>query len=120
METMATQPSEAAVRLRDLSVGDGLAAPVDKPAKPALPTGLDETTEALVRLAASIAIGGSEVSNRRNIVAALSAGASVHDVIGTLIAVGPTVGLARLISAVPSLAEAVGYDIDAALERFDL
>jgi len=101
-------------------VGDGFAEPVAATARPPLPTGLDQTTEALVRLAASIAVGGSEALNRRTIMAALTAGASVHDVIGTLIAVGPTVGLARLISAVPSLAEAVGYDIDAALESLDL
>jgi hypothetical protein len=36
-----------------------------------------------------------------------------------LIAVAPTVGLARAVSAAPELALAIGYDIDAALEAID-
>ena len=38
------------------------------------------------------------------------------DLNGTLIAVAPTVGLARVVSAAPELALALGYDVDAALE----
>jgi hypothetical protein len=41
-------------------------------------------------------------------------------VIDTLKAVAPTVGLARVVSAVPSVALALGYDIDTALEAVDL
>ena len=47
---------------------------------------------------------------------ALAAGASIDEIVGTLIAVAPTVGLARVVSAAPELALALGYDVDAALE----
>jgi hypothetical protein len=33
--------------------------------------------------------------------------------------VAPTVGLSRLVAAAPSIAVALGYDIDAALEHLD-
>jgi 4-carboxymuconolactone decarboxylase len=45
---------------------------------------------------------------------ALTAGATVDEVVGTLIAVGPTVGLARVVSAALKLAVALGYDLDEA------
>jgi hypothetical protein len=51
---------------------------------------------------------------------ALAAGATVDEVVAVLIAVVPTVGLVKVVSAAPALGRAVGYDTDAALERFDL
>jgi hypothetical protein len=36
--------------------------------------------------------------------------------VGCLIAVAPIVGLARVVSAAPELALALGYDVDAAVE----
>jgi hypothetical protein len=40
----------------------------------------------------------------------------VDDLVGTLIAVMPSTGADRVVSAAPKLALALGYDIDAALE----
>jgi len=37
-------------------------------------------------------------------------------VVATLVAVGPLVGLARVVSAAPELALALGYDLDADFE----
>ena len=51
--------------------------------------------------------------------AALAAGATADDVVGTLRAVAPSVGLARVVAAIPGLALAAGYDVDAALESLD-
>jgi 4-carboxymuconolactone decarboxylase len=48
---------------------------------------------------------------------ALASGATVDEIVGVLIAVAPTVGLARVVSAAPEVAVAIGYDIDAALEE---
>jgi hypothetical protein len=48
---------------------------------------------------------------------ALASGATVDEIVGVLIAVAPTVGLARVVSAAPEVAFAIGYDIDAALEE---
>jgi hypothetical protein len=48
---------------------------------------------------------------------ALGAGATVDDIVGVLIAVAPTVGLARVVSAAPQLAAAIGYDVERAIEE---
>jgi hypothetical protein len=50
---------------------------------------------------------------------AFAAGAGIDEIVGTLIAVAPTVGLVRTVSAAPELALALDYDIDAALETTD-
>lgn len=82
--------------------------------------GLDDRTAALACLAALVAMHAGTTSYQRCVDRALAAGASVDDVIDTLRAVAPTVGLARVVSAVPSLALALGYDIDTALEAVEL
>ena len=79
-------------------------------------SGLDPKTHALVRLGAALAIDAAPSSYQSSVEVALAAGASLDEVVGTLIAVAPTVGLARVVSAAPELALAIGYDIDAALE----
>ena len=71
---------------------------------------------ALARLAALVALDGAQVSYIHVVEEALSAGASVDDLVGTLIAVMPSTGADRVVSAAPKLALALGYDIDAALE----
>jgi 4-carboxymuconolactone decarboxylase len=84
------------------------------------PHGLNERTAALACLAALVAMQAGPSSYERCVDRALAAGATVDDVIDTLKVVGPTVGLARLVTAAPGLALALGYDIDAALEAVDL
>ena len=90
----------------------------ERPA-PADMSGLDEKTAALARLAALVALRAAPASYHRCVERALAAGASVDDVVDTLKAVAPSVGLARVVAAAPGLALAVGYDIDAALETVD-
>jgi alkylhydroperoxidase/carboxymuconolactone decarboxylase family protein YurZ len=77
---------------------------------------LDQKTHALVRLAAALAMDAALSSYQSTIEPALAAGASPDEIVGTLIAVAPTVGLTRAVSAAPELALALGYDVDAALE----
>ena len=79
-------------------------------------SGLDRKTHALVRLAAALAVDGAPSSYQATIDPALAAGASFDEIVGTLIAVAPTVGLTRVVSAAPELAVALGYDLDAAFE----
>ena len=79
-------------------------------------SGLDQKTHALVRLAAGLAVDAAPSSYQSTIDLALAAGAGIDEIVGTLIAVAPTVGLARVVSAAPELALALGYDLDAALE----
>ena len=77
---------------------------------------LDQKTHALVRLAASLAMDAAISSYQSTVELALAAGASFDEIVGTLIAVAPTVGLTRAVSAAPELALALGYDVDAAFE----
>lgn len=81
--------------------------------------GLDARTAALARLAALVAMRSPTACYRTCVAAALEAGATADEVVETLCSVASTVGLARVVSAAPCLALAVGYDIDAALERVD-
>jgi 4-carboxymuconolactone decarboxylase len=64
-------------------------------------SGLDQKTQALVRLGAALAIDAAPSSYQSMIDVALAAGADIDEVVGTLIAVAPTVGLARVVSAAP-------------------
>jgi 4-carboxymuconolactone decarboxylase len=78
---------------------------------------LDPKTHALVRLAALIVLDAAPQSYARSVEAALLAGASREEIVGTLIAAMPVVGSARIVSAAPKLGLALGYDVDAALEE---
>jgi 4-carboxymuconolactone decarboxylase len=82
-------------------------------------SGLDPKAHALVRLGALLALDAAPASYQAVVGSALASGATVEEIVGVLIAVAPTVGIARIVSAAPELALAVGYDIDSALERFD-
>ena len=76
-------------------------------------------TEALVRLAALLALGGAPVSYQWNVGAALDAGATVEEILGIMIAVAPISGIARVVQATPDVALPIGYDLDAAFEELD-
>ena len=78
---------------------------------------LDAKTFALVRLAAVLVLGAPSVTYQWATQAALAAGASDDEIIGTLCAVIPVPGLTRAVSAAPELAIALGYDVDEAIER---
>jgi 4-carboxymuconolactone decarboxylase len=82
-------------------------------------SGLHPRTDALVRLAALVALGADSVSYQWAVGAALAAGGTVDDIVGTLVAVAPISGLARVLSATPEVALSIGYDIDAAFEQLD-
>jgi 4-carboxymuconolactone decarboxylase len=79
-------------------------------------SGLDPRTHALVRLGALVGMDAAPASYQWSASMALAAGATVDEIVGVLIAVAPTVGLARVVSAAPEVALAIGYDIDAAFE----
>ena len=77
---------------------------------------LDAKTRALIRLAALVAVGGSEPSFGAHADAAVSAGATAAEIVEVLVGVVPTVGLPRMVAAAPKVAMALGYDINGALE----
>src|SRR4029453_4814378 len=82
-------------------------------------SGLDPKTHAPVRPGALIAPHPSHPWFQWNAGTALASGATGDGIVGVLIAVAQTVGLARVASAAPAVALALGYDVDAALEAHD-
>lgn len=101
---------------RRLTIGDhafeALTAP--RPGSP-LPS-LDGRTEALVRLAALIAVDAPAGSYRATVDAAQRNGAREEDLLAVIRGVAEIVGTARVVSAAPRIALAAGYDVEAALE----
>ena len=82
-------------------------------------SGIDVKSHALVRIAALIALDAAPPSYMSAVEAGLEAGASYDEIVGTLIAVIPIVGVTRVVSAAPKLALALGYDVAEALELVD-
>jgi 4-carboxymuconolactone decarboxylase len=80
---------------------------------------LSPKTQALVRLAALLALGAAPVSYQWSVDAALDADATTEEILGTMIAVAPISGIARVVQATPDVALQIGYDLDAAFEELD-
>ncbi|MEA2399615.1 MAG: 4-carboxymuconolactone decarboxylase [Thermoleophilaceae bacterium] len=80
---------------------------------------LDAKSFALVNLAALIATGGDEASYLLHVGAALDAGASVDEVTDVLTAVGPNVGVFKMVAAADPLATALGIHLEAARDEGD-
>jgi alkylhydroperoxidase/carboxymuconolactone decarboxylase family protein YurZ len=75
---------------------------------------LDARTFALVNLAALIATGGDDASYLLHVGAALDAGASVDEVTDVLTAIGPNIGVFKMVTAADPLATALGISLAAA------
>jgi 4-carboxymuconolactone decarboxylase len=73
---------------------------------------LDAKVDALVCLAALLAVGAATPSLREAVERAFTAGATRAEVVGVLVATGPTIGLASLVASAPRLALAIGYDLE--------
>jgi len=101
--------------MHDNALLDALSAPGSSSATLAV----DEKTAALVRVAATIAVDAAPHSFQHAIAHALGAGATSDEVVASLEAVTPVTGAARVVQCAPKVALALGYDVDAALERHD-
>jgi alkylhydroperoxidase/carboxymuconolactone decarboxylase family protein YurZ len=77
---------------------------------------LDPKTHALVRLGALIALDAPPTAYQASADAALAAGATFDEIVGTLIAVLPAAGVARVTSAAPKLGLGLGYDVESEVE----
>ncbi len=80
---------------------------------------IDERTGALLRLAATVAVDAAPSSFQHAVAHALAAGATADEIVGSLEAVSPVTGAARVVQCTPKIALALGYDVEAALERLD-
>jgi 4-carboxymuconolactone decarboxylase len=77
---------------------------------------LDPKAHALVRLGALIAIESEAPAYMWTLEAARRVGATDDEIVGCLLAVLPTLGVARMVSAAPKLGLAMGFDVATALE----
>ena len=80
---------------------------------------MDQRTEALLRIAAAIAVDAAPSSFQHAVAHALAAGATSDEIVATLDAVTPVTGAARVVQCVPKVALALGYDVEEALELLD-
>jgi 4-carboxymuconolactone decarboxylase len=104
---------------RRLAIGDtALLATVADPdgGSPGAP-GLDERIESLIRVAVLVPLDAPQSSYRPAVEAAIRAGASLDDLLATLVATAASVGSPRVVAAAPRIALAAGYDVDEALEE---
>ena len=76
---------------------------------------LDPKTAALVQVGALVAIGSPGVCLEWSTTRALAAGATEDEITDVLLAIAPVAGLGRVTGAVPDVAAALGYDVEAAL-----
>lgn len=76
-------------------------------------SGLDPKTYALTKIAALTAIGSRSMASWAwQVNLAKESGVSEAEMVGTLIALAPTVGMAHIVSAAAELAFALGYQIE--------
>jgi 4-carboxymuconolactone decarboxylase len=76
---------------------------------------LDARSAVLVRLGSLITSGAAAATWQQYIGLARNAGLSPDEIVGSLVALAPLIGITRLVAAAPSVAEALGFDVDAAL-----
>jgi alkylhydroperoxidase/carboxymuconolactone decarboxylase family protein YurZ len=75
-------------------------------------SGLDPVTHALVRLAALVAIDAAPASFLWQIGIARETGVTPEDIVGMLVAIAPSIGMARIVATAPEIAYALGLDLE--------
>jgi alkylhydroperoxidase/carboxymuconolactone decarboxylase family protein YurZ len=80
---------------------------------------LDARSAAFLRLGGLISAGSAGPMWQQRVGEALDAGLSFDEIVGSLLVLAPTIGLERVVAVAPHLAQALGYDVDEALERLD-
>lgn len=76
---------------------------------------MDPKTAALVQMGALVAIGSPAACLEWGTSRALAAGATEDEITDVLLAVAPAAGLGRVVGATVSVADGLGYDVQAAL-----
>jgi alkylhydroperoxidase/carboxymuconolactone decarboxylase family protein YurZ len=75
-------------------------------------SGLDPRTYSLVKVAGLIGMNGPAPSYAWQIGVAREAGVTNEDIMGVLVALAPTIGMARVVSAATEMALAMGMNLD--------
>ena len=79
---------------------------------------LDARSVALLELGGLITSGAAGPIWQQCVARARSVGLGLDEVVGSLLALAPTIGFGRVVAAAPHLARALGYDIDSALHGY--
>src|ERR1700753_469884 len=101
-------------RLRDIStndqaaIADAVAIRVEEAVDA---SDLDAKMFALVNIAALVATGGDEAASVLHVTSAPEAGARVEEVTAVLTAVGPNVGVSKMVAPADPLATALGINL---------
>jgi 4-carboxymuconolactone decarboxylase len=83
------------------------------------PSVMDRKTEALLRVAATVAVDGAPPTFQHAVDCALASGATREEIVASLEAVIPVTGAARVVRCAPKVGLALGYDVEEALEQLD-
>jgi 4-carboxymuconolactone decarboxylase len=75
-------------------------------------SGLDPKTHSLVRIAALIALDAAPASFVWQIGIALDSGVTPEEIIGVVVALAPTVGMAKIVATAPEIALALGIELE--------
>ena len=75
-------------------------------------TQLDSRIELLVRLGALLAVEAAAPSLRDVVEKASAAGVTANEIVGVLVCVGPTIGVASMVASASKLAGVLGYDLE--------
>jgi alkylhydroperoxidase/carboxymuconolactone decarboxylase family protein YurZ len=99
--------------LRRLSLNDERAVRDALSGAPTSAPKLDRRAEALVQLAVALACAAPAATCRVAVERARRARATDDELVSVLVSIAPALGAARLVAAVPALALAIDYDIEA-------
>jgi 4-carboxymuconolactone decarboxylase len=75
-------------------------------------SGLDEKTHALVRLAALVSIDAAPASFNWQLGIAKASGVTDAEILGVLVALAPTIGMAKIVAAAPEIANGLGFAVE--------
>jgi 4-carboxymuconolactone decarboxylase len=75
-------------------------------------TELDSRVDLLVRLGALLALEAAAPSLRDVVEKAAAAGVTTNEIVGVLVCVGPTIGVASMVASASRLATVIGYDLE--------
>jgi 4-carboxymuconolactone decarboxylase len=79
-------------------------------------TELDSRVDLLVRLGALLALEAAAPSLRDVVEKASAAGVTTNEIVGVLVCVGPTIGVASMVASASRLATVIGYDLEEAYD----
>lgn len=75
-------------------------------------SGLDPKTHALVRIGALVALDAAPASFMWQVGVALDSGVTADEILGVLVALAPTVGMAKIVATAPEIALALGMELE--------